>query len=43
MQMHNPPHPGEILKTLCLEPSQYDLWQAEQHRRELKVSRLCAA
>ncbi|MBW1707224.1 MAG: HigA family addiction module antidote protein [Deltaproteobacteria bacterium] len=95
MQMHNPPHPGEILKTLCLEPlglsvteaakalgvsrktlsnilkgrssispemavrlsiafdttaeswmnqqTQYDLWQAEQHRRELKVSRLCAA
>ncbi|MEK8015255.1 MAG: HigA family addiction module antitoxin [Candidatus Parabeggiatoa sp.] len=20
MLMHNPPHPGEILKTLCLEP-----------------------
>ena len=20
MRMHNPPHPGEILKTLCLEP-----------------------
>lgn len=20
MQMHNPPHPGEVLKTLCLEP-----------------------
>ena len=20
MQMHNPPHPGEIIKTLCLEP-----------------------
>jgi addiction module HigA family antidote len=20
MQMHNPPHPGEILKELCLEP-----------------------
>lgn len=95
MQMHNPPHPGEIVKTLCLEPlglsvteaakalgvsrktlsnilkgrsnispemavrlsiafdttaeswmnqqTQYDLWQAEQHRSELKVSRLCAA
>jgi len=92
MQMHNPPHPGEIVKTLCLEPlglsvteaakalgvsrktlsnilkgrssispemavrlsiafdttaeswmnqqTQYDLWQAEQHRSELKVSRL---
>ena len=20
MQMHNPPHPGKIVKTLCLEP-----------------------
>jgi len=20
MRMHNPPHPGEIIKTLCLEP-----------------------
>jgi addiction module HigA family antidote len=20
MKMHNPPHPGEILKTLCFEP-----------------------
>lgn len=20
MKMHNPPHPGEILKTLCIEP-----------------------
>jgi addiction module HigA family antidote len=95
MQMHNPPHPGKIVKTLCLEPlglsvteaanalgvsrktlsnilkgrssispemavrlsiafdttaeswmnqqTQYDLLQAEQHRSELKVSRLCAA
>ena len=95
MQMYNPPHPGEIVKTLCLEPlglsvteaakalgvsrktlsnilkgrssispemavrlsiafdttaeswmnqqTQYDLLQAEQHRSELKVSRLCAA
>ena len=93
--MHNPPHPGEIIKDLCLDPlglsiteaarglgvsrktlsaiingkagissemavrlsiafntsseswinqqSQYDLWQAEQHRSELHVSRLSAA
>ena len=20
MKMHNPPHPGEVLKTLCIEP-----------------------
>ena len=95
MLMHNPPHPGEIIKTLCLEPlgftvteaaealgvsrktlssiingkagispemavrlsiafdtssesrlnqqAQYDLWQAEQHRGELRVRRLSAA
>ena len=92
MQMYNPPHPGEILKELCLEPLglsvtdaakalgvsrktlssilngragispemavrlsiafdttaeswlnqqvRYDLWQAEQRRGELKVTRL---
>ena len=93
--MYNPPHPGEIIKKLCLEPLglsvteaakalgvsrktlssilnarsgispemairlsiafdttpeswlnqqvQYDLWQAEQHRGELRVRRLPAA
>jgi addiction module HigA family antidote len=93
--MYNPPHPGEIIKELCLEPlglsvtdaakglgisrktlssiingkagispemavrlsiafntsseswirqqSQYDLWQAEQYRDDLDVSRLSAA
>ncbi len=93
--MHNPPHPGEILKELCLKPLgltvteaakalgvsrktlsgilngragispemairlsiafdttaeswlnqqvQYDLWQAEQHRGQLRVERLTAA
>jgi addiction module HigA family antidote len=95
MLMHNPPHPGELIKELCIEPlglsvtdaakalgisrktlssiingkagispemavrlsiafntsseswlnqqSQYDLWQAEQRRGELKVKRLTAA
>ena len=95
MLMFNPPHPGEVIKELCLEPlgisvtaaakglgvsrktlsallngragvspemairlsiafdtsaeswlnqqSQYDLWQAEQHRDELKVTRLSSA
>lgn len=95
MMMHNPPHPGEIIKELCLEPlgvtvtdaakalgvsrktlstvvngragispemairlsiafdtsaeswlnqqTQFDLWQAEQHRSELHVERLSAA
>ncbi len=95
MRMHNPPHPGEILRELCLKPLgisiseaakslgvsrktlsnilngrsgispemsirlsiafdttpeswlnqqiQYDLWQAEKHRAQLKVSRLMTA
>ncbi len=95
MLMHNPPHPGLVIKELCLEPlgvtvtdaakalgvsrktlssiingragispemavrlsiafntsseswmnqqSQYDLWQAEQHRDELHVSKLLVA
>jgi addiction module HigA family antidote len=95
MLMHNPPHPGEIIRELCLEPlgisvteaaealgvsrktlstilngragvspemavrlsiafdtsaeswmnqqAQFDLWNAEQHRGELKVRRLVAA
>ena len=94
MRMHNPPHPGEILKTLCLEPlklsvteaakalgvsrktlsailngragispemavrlsiafgtsaeswlnqqTQYDLWHAEQRRKEFRVRKLAA-
>ena len=94
MLMHNPPHPGEVLRELCLEPldltvtaaaqalgvsrktlsailngragispemavrlsiafktsseswlnqqSQYDLWQAEQRRREYTVTPLVA-
>jgi addiction module HigA family antidote len=95
MLMHNPPHPGEVIKELCLVPLgisvtaaaeglgvsrktlsailngragispemavrlsiafdtsseswlnqqvQYDLWQAEQNRDSLHVSRLSAA
>jgi len=94
MRMHNPPHPGEILKTLCLEPlgltvtqtaealgvsrktlssilngragispemavrlsiafdttaeswlnqqTQFDLWHAEQARKQMRVTRLAA-
>lgn len=90
--MHNPPHPGEIIKQLCLDPlavsvteaaqalgvsrktlsailngragispemavrlsmafgtsaeswmnhqTQYDLWHAEQRRKQLRVSKL---
>lgn len=92
MRMHNPPHPGKIIKALCLEPlgvtvtqaaealgvsrktlstvlngragvspemavrlsiafgtsaeswlnqqTQYDLWHAEQRRKQLRVSKL---
>src|SRR6266571_4961730 len=95
MKMHNPPHPGEVLKTLCLEPlhltvteaarslgvsrktlsailngragispemavrlsiafdtsaeswlnqqTQYDLWHAEQRRKQLRVVKLASA
>ena len=94
MQMYDPPHPGDILRELCLEPlglsitraaealgvsrktlsailngrtgispemairlsiafdtsaeswlnqqTQYDLWQARQKQREIKVERLYA-
>jgi addiction module HigA family antidote len=92
--MNNPPHPGEVLRQLCLDPSglsvtdaaeglgvsrktlssilngragvspemavrlslafgttsqswlnhqiQYDLWQAEKHRKSLRVMKLAA-
>jgi len=95
MLMHNPPHPGEVIREFCLEPldlsvteaakalgvsrktlsailngragispemavrlsiafdttseswlnqqTQYDLWNAEKHRKELQVKRLVAA
>ena len=95
MLMHNPPHPGEVIRALCLEPlglsvtaaaealgvtrktlsailngksgispemairlsiafntsseswltqqSQYELWHAEQHRKDLKVKKLITA
>jgi len=94
MHMHNPPHPGEVIKALCLEPlgisitdaatalgvsrktlsalvngrtgispemavrlsiafgtsaeswlnqqTQYDLWHAEQRRKDLRVMKLAA-
>ena len=28
MKMHNPPHPGEVLQTLCLEPLGISLTEA---------------
>jgi addiction module HigA family antidote len=36
MKMHNPPHPGEVLKTLCLEPLKLSVTEAA---RCLGVSR----
>ena len=36
MKMHNPPHPGEVLKTLCLEPLHLTVTAAA---RALGVSR----
>lgn len=36
MIMHNPPHPGEVLKELCLDPLQMSVTRAS---RALGVSR----
>src|ERR1700704_6506169 len=36
MKMHNPPHPGEVLKTLCLEPLNITITDAA---KSLGVSR----
>jgi addiction module HigA family antidote len=36
MRMHNPPHPGEVLKSLCLEPLKLSITDAA---RALDVSR----
>jgi len=36
MKMHKPPHPGEILKTLCLEPLNLSVTEAA---RSLGISR----
>lgn len=30
MRMHNPPHPGEIIKSLCLEPLGLTVTQAAE-------------
>jgi addiction module HigA family antidote len=30
MKMHNPPHPGEILRGLCLEPLDLSVTEAAQ-------------
>lgn len=36
MKMHNPPHPGEVLRELCLEPMKLSVTDAA---RSLGVSR----
>ena len=30
IQMHNPPHPGEVLKELCLEPLDISITEAAE-------------
>jgi plasmid maintenance system antidote protein VapI len=38
MAMYNPPHPGEVIKELCLQPlGLYDLWQVMQKTGEIEV------
>ena len=39
MKMHNPPHPGELLKTLCLEPLELTVTEAA---RSLGLSQVAA-
>jgi len=36
MRMHNPPHPGEIIKRLCLEPLGVSVSEAAQSLRLMK-------
>ncbi len=36
MKMHNPPHPGEVLRELCIEPLQITITEAAE---SLGVSR----
>jgi hypothetical protein len=42
MRMHNPPHPGEVLRQLD-QQLQFDLWHADRSRKKLHVRRLVAA
>jgi len=30
MKMHNPPHPGEVLRELCLEPMEISITEAAE-------------
>jgi addiction module HigA family antidote len=30
MQMHNPPHPGEVIRDLCLEPLELSVTAAAE-------------
>ena len=30
MQMHNPPHPGEIIRELCIEPLELSITEAAE-------------
>jgi antitoxin HigA-1 len=34
MKMHNPPHPGEVLRALCLEPLNLTVTDAAIARRK---------
>jgi len=47
MRMHNPSHPGEIIKRLCLDPLRVSvipaaqaLGDTEQRRKQLRVATL---
>jgi hypothetical protein len=37
MKMHNPPHPGEVLKTLCLEPLNLTVTEADHIKGDVTI------
>ena len=39
MRMHNPPHPGEVLKALCLEPLGLTITEAAQALGKMLAAR----
>lgn len=47
MKVHNPPHPGEVLRELCLKPPRLTVTQVARalgmSRRKLRMAKLSTA
>ncbi len=43
MNMHSPPHPGEVLRELCIEPLGLTVTEAARSLGDLQVERLSGA